>query len=203
MTRRRVEDERDGEHGAVLIEFAFVAMFLVVLLMGAFDYGQGWRAGLAVNEASRTGARVGSAMGRDRLADYYILSGAKAALESSGRLDRVERVVIFQAANPHGRVPETCKTAPTVSASTRCNIMTGAEFRSDWTESNFHGTTGCYTGAPTNRQRWCPNSRNPAQASADYVGIWITYDHAHTFTFLDDATTVSRQTVMRIEPLQE
>lgn len=47
---------------------------------------------MAVNEAARTGARTGSGVGPDRLADYYALSGAKSALESSGKLDRVQRV---------------------------------------------------------------------------------------------------------------
>lgn len=202
MTGRRELTRRHDEGGAVLIEFALVAMFLVVLMMGAYDYGQGWRAGLAVNEATRTGARVGSAMGRDRLADYYILSGAKAALDSSGRLGSVERVVIFRATSANGRVPDACKSATTIGTGTHCNVMTGDEFRGAFTESNFHATTGCFIG-PATRQRWCPNARSQVQASADYVGIWITYTHDHHFGFLSESSTVARQTVMRLEPLQE
>ena len=71
-TRRRVRATAGGrERGAMLVEFAFVAMFLVVLVAGTFDYGFAWRSGLAVNEGARAGARVGSGQSLSRGADYY------------------------------------------------------------------------------------------------------------------------------------
>ena len=102
---RPSERRAAGERGAVLVELAFIAMFLVILVAGTFDYGFAWRTGLAVNEAARTGARVGSGQGISRGADYYALNGVRAALDSSGLTNDVRKVVIFKSTNANGGVP--------------------------------------------------------------------------------------------------
>lgn len=194
---------RSGERGAVLVEFALVAMLLFVLGAGAFDYGMAWRAGLTVNEGARTGARVGSAMGNledsgsgKALADYYALSGARAALESSGRLADVERVVIFRSTTADGVVPAECKTQ--TNPNRPCNIIDGAVFRGGLSEGHFR-TDGCLTSTSYAR-RWCPANRNSVQLTAEYFGIWIRYRENHFFPVIGSHTMIERQAVMRIEP---
>src|SRR6478752_6284294 len=97
-----------GERGASLVEFSFVAMFLLVLIAGTFDYGFAWRAGLTGNEAARSGARVGSSQSLSKGADYYALNSVRATLIASGAINQVEKVVIFKSTTANGRVPASC-----------------------------------------------------------------------------------------------
>jgi Flp pilus assembly protein TadG len=185
------------ERGAALVEMAIVGLFIVTLAAATYDLGQGWRAGLAVNEAARTGARTASAMGTQPLADYYALSGARAALGNSNMLDYVERVVIYRSATASGDVPAACKTGTSTSAP--CNILTGAQFRA-LTEAQFNTTTGCFT--PATVRNWCPSSRNNIQATAQYWGMWIHLRQPKEFRFLGTHNTVTRDAVMRLEPTE-
>lgn len=195
MRRGRRCGER--ERGAVLVEFALVGLILVGLLGAAFDYGMAWRVGLAANEGVRAGARVGSGQGKELTADYSLLSSMRSALESSGMLDQVERVVVFEAATSTGSVPTTCVTGN--GNGQECNILTGDQFRGfstdpdDATDSN-----GCVTPALT--KRWCPNERIDVQLTADYLGVWVRIRHDYMFPLLGDDIGVDRTAVMRIEP---
>lgn len=189
-----------GERGATLIELAVISVFLITMIAGTFDYGQAWRSGLAVNEASRTGARVGSAQGPSRAADYNALSGAKAALVSSGKLARVLRVVVFRSTAADGKVPAACKTGST----TECQVITGTAFQTNWQAQPYTSATdaaGCLIIATA--KNWCPTSRIDTQATAEYYGIWIQIRHPYTFPLLGSGTDVARSSTMRIEPRAE
>lgn len=196
MLRRRVA----GQRGATLVELAFVSVFLVSIIAGTYDFGQAWRTGLAVNEAARTGARVGSAQGPVREADFNALSGAKAALVSSGRLDRVLRVVVFRSTAADGKMPAACKTA----ATTDCQVIPGAAFQTNWEASAYTSVTtatGCLTIATA--QNWCPTTRDNVQTSAEYYGIWIQVRHPYEFPLLGSGTDIERTVTMRLEPKAE
>ncbi|HEX2575333.1 MAG TPA: TadE/TadG family type IV pilus assembly protein [Aquihabitans sp.] len=177
-----------------MVELAMVALMLLTLAAAAFDLGMAWRSGLATNESVRTGARVASAMGSDRLADYYALSGAKSALAASGKLDDVQRVVIYRSTAVNGQVPASC-TAATPSGS--CTVLSGAQLRSAFTTASFDAQ-GCFTGAAV--KAWCPTTRNNVQLTADYFGIWIQIRHSYAFPILGAGTNVARDAVMRLEP---
>lgn len=186
-----------AQRGAVVVEMAVIALFLLVLSAGAWDYGRAWRGTLAVTEASRTGARVGSAAGVDKEADFNILTGARSALASSGLLDQVQRVVIFQSKADDGEIPAECKTA--TSTSEKCNILTGNQFRAIPTTSAGALTgKGCISASQT--KRWCPTKRDNVQLTADYVGVWIEVRYDNDFRINGAHTTIERQTVMRLEP---
>jgi Flp pilus assembly protein TadG len=193
-----IRGRRRGERGATLVELAFVCLFIVTILAGTYDLGQGWRGGLATNEASRTAARTTSAMGKKWYADYYGLSGAKAALANSGMLNYVQRVVIFKATTADGAVPTECTTA--TSTTQLCNIITGDQFRA-MTQASFNTTTGCMTSAQV--KNWCPSSRTNVQLTSDYFGVWINVKIPKMFKFLGQTTSVSRETVMRLEPTEQ
>ncbi|MCU1369588.1 MAG: hypothetical protein JWO77_782 [Ilumatobacteraceae bacterium] len=184
-----------GIGGAALVELAFVALLLIIISAGAYDYGLAYRQALSVNEAARTGVRTGSALGKNAQADYYALTGAKAALAASNTLDEVQKVVIYKSTTVDGNPPTTCTTNTT--SSDLCVVLTGDQFRA-MTLSSFDSTTGCFTAATI--KNWCPSVRNNIQLSADYYGIWIQAKYAHQFKMLTSSTTINRDAVMRLEP---
>lgn len=188
------------EAGASIIELAIIVLLLFVLVAGTFDYGLGWKAGLGVNEAVRTGARVGSSVGDQRSADFVALSGLKASLTSSGLIDGLERVVIFPASTANGTVPAACKT----SNSSSCQIITGAQFRTSWETGTVEASTttaGCLNVASV--KAWCPTSRNSLQNTAEYYGVWIQVRHDYLFPIIGDDVLIERTAVMRLEPKVE
>lgn len=186
---------RRGQRGAALVELALVALLLCTLSAGAFDYGMAWRGAIATNEAARTAARTGSALGKSPQADWYALSGARAALKNSNQLNGVTKVVIFKSTTTSGEPPAECLTA--TSSSQPCTMITGAQFRG-MTDSSFNSTTGCFTAATI--KNWCPSSRDNVQLTAEYYGIWIQVKYNHTFRILTTSTTITRDAVMRLEP---
>ncbi|MGN6695020.1 MAG: TadE/TadG family type IV pilus assembly protein, partial [Aquihabitans sp.] len=124
--RARFVERRRNERGAGLVELAMVAMLLVFLVASTFDYGFAWRAGLAVNESARAGARVGSGQALSPGADYYALNSVKSSLTSAGILDNVDKVVIFKSTTSDGKVPADCLLATPGGV---CNVLTGAQLK--------------------------------------------------------------------------
>jgi Flp pilus assembly protein TadG len=196
-----------GERGAVTVELAVVAILLLTLVAGTFDYGFAWRTGLAGNEAARTGARVGSSQALSRGADYYALNGLRASLRSSGVMDDVRKVVIFKSTTADGEVPTSClNPSPTGT----CNVLTGAQLDA-LTVSSFNLTiptdgssptgTGCLTTSAAMRAGWCPNARsNNQDTGADYYGVYVELFYDNQFSILGNGTAVKRTAVMRLEP---
>lgn len=178
-----------------MVELAFVALLLMTVSAGAYDYGMAWRTGLAANEAARTAARTGSALAKTPSADWYALSGLRAALKSSGKLNDVQMVIIYKSTTADGAVPAECKTA--TSSTQPCNVISGTNLRG-MTDSSFSSTTGCFTAATI--KNWCPSSRNNVQLTSEYYGVWVQVKYNHLFKMLKTSTLVERDAVMRLEP---
>lgn len=213
----RPDRRRRGERGTAMIELAFTALLIFSLSAGAVDYGLGWRSGLAVTEASRAGARVGSSLGpqdttstditkNGRIADFYAVSSAKAALRASGKLDDVERLVLYQSMSSDGQPSSACRNG---TGDGTCSIISGAALRTSWDAAsdetsvkNQTTSTGCLVIA--NPQAFCPTLRkNTPQGSAEYLGVYVRIRHHYIFPILGSGTDVARLTVMRIEPKAE
>jgi Flp pilus assembly protein TadG len=182
------------ERGAVLVEFAMVAMILVTVLAGTFDLGMAWRSGLGVTEAARAGARVGSGQGKALTADRSLLLSAQAAMASSDLLPDVTRVVVYRSATADGVMPSGCKTTATNS---NCNVFTGTQFRNIIATSALT-STGCLTGSQS--QNWCPTQRVTTQLTAQYIGVWIQIRYDYDFRLLGTSRLIERSAVMRLEP---
>jgi len=211
LAHRRVAGavERRRERGAGLVELALVGLFLTFLVAATFDYGFAWRAGLAVNESARAGARVGSGQSLSAGADYYALNSLRASLTASGTLDQVEKVVIFKATTTDGKVPASClKASPTGT----CNVLTGAQLKALSTASYdvvissnpavAPTGTGCLKTSAALRNAWCPNARSNVQASgADYYGVYVQLAYPRKFSAFGPSITVTRTAVMRLEPV--
>lgn len=197
--RRAVAHRRrtDSEKGAVMVEFAVVALMLVALVAGTFDFGMAWRTGLEVNEGARSGARVGSGQGTNTTADFSVVTSVQATLDSSGLLPNVERLIIYHSDTPDGAVPPACME-PVPGGP--CTVLDGAQVRAFPTTEigTINVETGCIIDSL--HSSWCPASRNSVQLSADYLGVSIKVRHAYTFKLLGDSTAVERSAVMRLEP---
>lgn len=206
-SHRRHDIVRDQE-GMALVELAFVSLILLGLLAAVFDLGFGWQSSLAVNEAARTGARVGSGQANSAGADYYALTGVKASLATAGKLAGVERVVVFRAApGSRGRVPSSCLSA---TPSGTCNVMTGAQFRA-LAFSSFELTratadseptgTGCLRSNAARLRNWCPTARERRQSvGGDLYGVYVEYRHQNMFPVTGTSRVIKRTAVMRLEP---
>jgi Flp pilus assembly protein TadG len=190
------------------VELALVAILLLTLVAGAFDYGFAWRTGLATNEAARTGARVGSSQSLSRGADFYALNGLRASLRSSKVQGDVRKVVIFKSTTANGRVPTSCTLA---TPSGTCNVLTGAQLEA-LTVASFDLTistnptvaptgTGCLRSTAALRAGWCPNARsNNQDTGSDYYGVYLEVWYENKFSILGEGTLVRRTAVMRLEP---
>ena len=198
-----------GFRGVAIVEFAFVAIILSVMVAATVDYGRGWQSSLAVTEASRTGARVASGQANSPQADYVALTGIRAALQASNKIDDVELVVIYRATSASdGAVPASCIGA---SPSGTCNVFTKAQllainnnsFNITWAPNPNDPPTGG-NGCPRSGNGyggWCPTSRvRSPQGSADYLGVYVRFRHNNLFPVLGSGRTIARTAVMRVEP---
>ncbi|MCB1029934.1 MAG: pilus assembly protein [Acidimicrobiales bacterium] len=197
-----------SEDGAVVVEMAFISIILVMLIAGTFNYGFAWRAGLAVNEAARTGARVGSGQSVSRGADYYALNGVRSSLQSAGLLGNVKKVVIFKATTADGKVPSSCLLA---SPTGLCNVLKDTQL-ANLTLSSFDLTisgdpavapsgSGCLKSTAALRSGWCPNVRTNIQdTGSDYYGVYVEVFVENHFKMLGQGQTVTRTAVMQLEP---
>ena len=135
---RRAE-RRDGEAGLALIETAIVAPFLILLMLGIWEFSNGWQSNLTVQTSVRAGARTGSGLGNDRAADYAVLQAVKAGMTDFSTSD-VQTVVVYKAAAANGDPPPGCLTG-TSSSALSCNVYSGAELNT-LTLGSFTGYRG-------------------------------------------------------------
>lgn len=195
LRHHAVAESDVGERGAIIVEMSIVAIFLVTLLAGTFDFGMAWRGSLAVTEATRAGARVGSSVGDDINADRDLLLSAQAALSSSGLLDEVQRVVVYRSSSINGAVPPNCKTA--TSTVSGCNVLTGTQFK-NLTAGSALTSRGCINTSTS--KGFCPLDREERQIDADYLGVYIRAEYRFMFQLLGTVQVIERTAVMRIEP---
>lgn len=187
----------DRERGAVLVELAVVVPLLLLLVVGTIELGSAWSQRLKVETAARAGARVGSNLGTDRLADYNLLQSVRAAVASLGT-DRIRHVVVYRSTTDDGAVPPTCRTSPPTPQAGLCNVYTGADLNG-LTPSAFSGTTACGATAPD--RFWCPTSRQKVQQlGTDFLGVWIVAESPTVTGLFTAPLDLGARAVMRLEP---
>jgi Flp pilus assembly protein TadG len=187
-----------GERGAALTEFVFLVPVLALIVAGVLEFGLAWRDSMTVSNALRSGARVGSNAGRDRLADYTILKAIEAAM-AEVQTARIERVVIYKASTSSSAPTATCQAGTSVTGV--CNVYTGSDLARP--ASDFSGTTSCGASAPD--RYWCPTTRQNQQAlGADYLGVWMQVRYTYiTKIFPGSGLTIRDRAIMRLEPRLE
>lgn len=194
--RRRARRAR-GERGAAVTEFVLIAPVLVLLVAAVLEFGLAFRDNMTMSNALRSGARVGSNAGRERLADYTILKAVEAAM-AEVPTSQIQRIIVYKADTANSAVPSSClSVTPPGGVTGVCNVYNPASL--SLPESEFSGTT-CSASAPD--RWWCPVSRQSQQAlGADYLGVWmeIEYDYV-THLFPGDGLTLRDRAIMRLEP---
>ena len=189
--RRHSRDER----GVALVEFAVIAPVVMLLVFGIVEFGLAFSIKLNVETAARAGARVGSGLRDDRMADYNLLQSVKSALNDN--LSSVQYVVVYKSTNATGAIPTGCSGATPTSQNGSCNVYTGAQL-SSLTAGSFNGP-GCTAGQPD--FAWCPTSRQAVQSVGnDYLGVLVMVKTSAVTQVFGSFFPVQANAVMQLEP---
>lgn len=190
---------RAGDRGATLVEFVFIAPILALIVGGVLEFGLAWRDSLTVSNAMRSGARVGSNAGRERLADFTIIKSVEAAMVGGIPTSRVQRLIVYRASTSNSAPPASCLAVTGSGGVTgTCNVYRASDLARPQTD--FTGVTSCTGSAPD--RFWCPTSRQNSQAlGVDYLGVYIEVQYLWTTKlFPGNGLTIRDRAIMRLEP---
>jgi len=117
--RRRLFGRRD-QRGAAMVEFALVLPLVLLLTFGAIDFGFAFSDAAGIKSATRSGARIGSALSKQPGQLQSIVAAVNASLGNSVRAQATE-LVIYTAPPQNFNAPSTCSQGTvTASASSMC-----------------------------------------------------------------------------------
>lgn len=180
-----------SERGTAAVETALVLSLLLLIAIGAFEWGMALRDWNTVTSATREGARIGSAAGDTvgpPAADCLILEAAAGALQNISD-DQVVAIRIFES-DVNGSVGASQVYRPAVDTDTP-------------------GSLRCNNWFPI-QQGWPEASRDNDGAVRDWLGVQIEFDHDWISGFLwfdgsvcdrgADGACWAQNTVMRVEP---
>ena len=194
MRRTKQEDER----GAVIVELAMVVPILITLVLGMFEIGMAWSASQTVVQASRSGARTVSQLGTYGSADQQAVLAVISTFGDD--VPAIQRIVVFDASSG-ADLPGGCDVAGAPTGP--CNIYRAADFALSGNPLHFDSNgdlAGC--GASGVSANWCPDgSRSASQTTATEVGVFVEFEAERVSGFFgSDPFTITRTTVMRVEP---
>lgn len=171
-----------SERGATLVEFSFIFMMMMMLAIGSFEWGMGFRDRLAVSSAVREGARVGAAIGDDSQADCLILEAGAGSLSSIGGKD-VKEIWIYQS-----------DIAGTVGANKQ-------RYRPKVTGDD-PALLACGDGWYRIEANWVPADRDNRGSNRDWIGVRVVLDHEWKTDFLwwQGSTEWQESSVFHFEP---
>jgi hypothetical protein len=177
-----------SERGAALIEAGFVLPVLLLVVFGVFEFGFAFKNSLTITSATRSGARVASAL--PRTTDYEISTAAavRGSLLNAFQSGEVEYLSIYKA-DPNTGEPsdgsdfETC---------TEC-------YRYAW-DPTAQGGVGDWAYVAGS---WPPLTQAAcgADSSTDYVGVYVRAKHDFLTATFGSSKTLTAHTVMRLEPV--
>ncbi len=200
-----------GDGGSLTIELAFVAPFMVILLLGIFEFGTVYRNQNLLANALRGAARVESQQPNVVNADELALATFAAGTSALTNMT-LQRVVIYSA-DSTGQVPSACKTAIITgsppygvsSGSTRCNVYNPTQLATITSNpvgalANF-GCGGLTTGT-TWDSKWCPAARNTTLVEPmPRVGVYAVYTYKDVTNLFPTSTmTISDYSVFSLQP---
>jgi len=179
LVTRRSRDER----GAALVEFAFIVVLLLTIVMGTVEMGLAFKDWLSISTASREAVRVGSAAGNDPNTDCFMLEAMAGALFAV-QLEDIVDVTIYDA-----------ESGPLVGPKNVYRVKSAAD---------DDAILLCDKGWFPIQQGWDPSSRGVTAGDLSLLGVQIRFNHdwvtdigpfGGTSQWTDDA-------VMRLEPKQ-
>ena len=154
------------ERGASTLEAAIILPLLLILALGTAEFGFAFVDWLSVANATRTGARIGSAAGAASTADSVILGAVGQALSDMDS-STVDAVWIYDA-SASGNPLDGC-TIGSEGACTTTNVYVPSG-GSGW---------NCVNGCP-----WTPALRDNKLPGLDRVGVRVIFTHSWLTSFL-------------------
>ncbi len=162
-----------------MVEFALVAPLFFLVVFGGIEIGLMFRSYLALENITRSSARIASIERNNDTADDNIL--ARIENQVGPLQGEVKKVVIFEAASLDAEVPVTCLTFSNTFAGFGCNLYD--------VEANGFDTT-----MPIGGVAWPEASR----AGGENIGIYIEFEYTYATGFFD-TLTLSSTTIEVIE----
>jgi len=171
-----------SERGTTLVEFSFIFMLMMMLAIGSFEWGMGFRDRLAVAQSVREGARVGAAMGDHSLSDCAILEAGAGALSSIGGKS-VKEIWIYESDDTGTVGSNKQRYRPSVSGDSAAFLA-------------------CDDGWYKIESNWVPSARDNVGPARDWIGVRVILDHTWKTNFLWWNGTVEWQesSVFHLEP---
>lgn len=176
---------RDPESGATMLEFAFAAPIVILLVVGLIEFGFGFIDLQTVASATTSGARVGSAFGPDPGSDALIGAAVADALSDLRASSTVEELWIYES-NEAGDVVDDVNLANKYAP-------------------DGGGGWICTNGCP-----WDPATRTTDLSNAigvvnrDYLGVRVVFKHEWVTGLLPfPAPTWTDDAVVLLEPRLE
>jgi hypothetical protein len=182
MMARRLRSRDD--QGSALVETALILSLLLMIALGAFEYGMAFQSWFGVSAASREGARVGASVGPTVDADCRILESVAAALQSTSG-NEVRTVTIFE----HD---------PSTGLDGAFNAYRPFDASTD-NPANLRCTSWFIMAGSS----WAETGRDNEGADRDWLGVKVEFRHTWITGFLWWSGTVdwNNRSIMRMEPV--
>jgi len=165
-----------------LVEFTFIFSMVMMLAIGTFEWGMGFRDRLSVSQSVREGARVGAAVGDIAGGGCLILEAGAGALAAIGG-NEVREVWIYEF-DVNGLVGGFRQIyRPAAGTDDPLNLR-------------------CSGGWYPIQQTWPESSRDNTGPVRDWIGVKVVLDHEWKTGFLWWQGTVrwEEKVVMHLEP---
>lgn len=171
-----------NDRGVAVVEFAFIFMMVLMLAIGAFEWGMGFLDRLSVSQSVREATRVAAAVGDRTDADCAIIEAGSGALSAIGG-NSVKEIWIYES-DVSGTVGSNKQRyRPKVDTDDPLSLHCGA---------------GWYRI----QNSWPSGSRDNSGTVRDWIGVRVILDHEWKTDFLWWSGTVEWQesTVFHLEP---
>lgn len=187
MRLRGLLGRNRDERGATLVEFSLVFGILMMIALGAYEYGMVFRDWLSVTVATREGGRVAASAANHGDADCVILEAATGALQTF-ETGQVRFVHIYKS-DINGSYPASNSLTRIYRPSTPADLNLVVCDGSTWVATNLGSN-------------WDPNDRVNNSPNADWIGVRVEFRHTWQTSFLWWNGTVDwdDDAVFRMEP---
>ncbi len=175
---------RRSDDGTAMVEFALVFLLLLMIAIGAFEWGVAFQDRIAVTQATREAGRLGSAAGDEPDADCRILEAAAGALSAiSG--NQIKELWIYES---------------DVNGTVGANRMTYRPSLPGDNPANLRCTGGSWYITPP--ISWASTIRDNDGVTRDWLGIKIILDHTWKTNFLwfNGSVQWEEDAVFHLEP---